>query len=107
MLNFQCTKATAKETPGSLWTSGPMAVIDIDPDEIEMLFKKPVLKKKGPPKPKKPAPVSVIDPKRSNNCGIALSRIKVQNPAPAHCSVMRIGPRCRCQADSLGFRECF
>ena len=38
---------------------------------------KPQKKKKGPAKPKKPEPVSVIDGKRSNNCRIALSRVKM------------------------------
>ena len=41
----------------------------IDTDEIEALFKKKVIKKGGKKKPKKPEPVSLIDGKRSNNCG--------------------------------------
>lgn len=41
----------------------------IDADEIEALFKKKVIKKGGKKKPKKPEPVSLIDGKRSNNCG--------------------------------------
>eukprot|EP01048_Picozoa_sp_COSAG05_P020416 COSAG05_NODE_3461_length_2045_cov_5.141316_1_plen_220_part_00 len=77
IMAFQCNKAGPRDLPGSLWVTGDDCVIDLDPDEIESLFKKPQKKKKGPPKPKKPEPVSVIDPKKSNNCGIALSRVKL------------------------------
>jgi hypothetical protein len=75
---FQCSKAGPNDLPGSLWVTGDAVTIDLDPDEIESLFKKPAKKKKGgPQKPKKPEPVSVIDAKKSNNCGIALSRVKL------------------------------
>ena len=77
VMNFQAVKAGPRELPGSLWVTGPEIVVDLDPDEIEGLFRKPQKKKKGPAKPKKPEPVSVIDGKRSNNCGIALSRVKM------------------------------
>ena len=77
VMNFQAVKAGPRDLPNSLWVTGPEVIIDINPDEIEGLFKKPVKKKKGPPKPKKPEPVSLIDPKRSNNCGIAMSRVKL------------------------------
>ena len=71
--------------PGSLWVSGPTAVIDIDPAEIETLFNRPalVMRRKKPKVASttaatgKPAPlVSLIDPKRAHSCGIALSRIR-------------------------------
>eukprot|EP01043_Picozoa_sp_COSAG02_P062074 COSAG02_NODE_8477_length_2557_cov_1.404394_3_plen_86_part_00 len=84
--------------------TGPDCVIDLDPDEIESLFKKAVRKKKGPAKPKKPEPVSVIDPKKSNNCGIALSRVTLETPdliaALIACDPLKLAPgQVSCQLD--------
>ena len=66
VMNFQAVEARPRELPGSLWVTGPEIVVDLDPDEIEGLFRKPQKKKKrpwrrGPAKPKKPEPVSVAD----------------------------------------------
>ena len=79
-MTFWAKKANPQELPGSLWVTRPDVVIDIDPDEIEGLFRVRVGKKKrGPPNPKKskPLPITLIDPNRALCCGIAMGHIKL------------------------------
>ena len=76
MMNFQAKKMPPTKLKKSLWLAKRPDIM-LDGAEIEALFKKKVIKKGSKKKPKKPEKISLIDPKRSNNCGIAMSRIKI------------------------------
>ena len=72
---------TEDDYEGSMWSKIDDEKPDIDMDKFESSFgKKEKAEKtgsKGPKKPSKPKKVSLVDPKRQQNCGIALGRFRM------------------------------
>ena len=68
------------QVAATFWSHVDPEEIELDVPDIEALFKKKEIKKvvKDEPEQKKVEEVQLLDPRRENNCGIKMSKIKVE-----------------------------
>jgi len=96
LMAFQCFKLPPPRLRGSIRTRGPEVAIDIDPVEIDALFKVPIMKKERSRPAAAQREATVLNYKRLLECTIGLRRIKITFEellaALVACDPMRLEP---------------